>query len=63
MCYENNGSLKINNIAVVNWRGVPQSSDLGSMQIQAVWKANMSWHFSDNVYIDKDCLANNIPHN
>lgn len=60
MCYENND---INNMAVVNRRDVPQSSDLGSMQIQAVWKANMSWHLSDNVYIDKDCLANNIPHN
>jgi len=40
-----------------------QSSDLGHMQIQAVWKANMSWHLSDNVYIDKDCLANHVHHN
>jgi len=63
MCYESNSSLKINNIAVVNRRGMHQSSDLGHMQIQAVWKANMSWHLSDNVYIDKDCLANHVHHN
>lgn len=46
---------------------MPQGSDLGPMQIQAmignVKQTCPGISPSDIVYIDKDCLANNVPHN